>query len=117
MLFFLIIGLLIGAAAVVFILQNVTTVSVVFFAWQLNGSLALVLLLAIIAGILITMLFLLPTIVANRFLVGSLRKQNKKLQADLNDAHAVLRTPTSQTYAPVSSTVETTTVKTETTGL
>ncbi|MBA3732778.1 LapA family protein [Patescibacteria group bacterium] len=78
-----IIGLLLGAIAVVFALQNIVMVTVSFFAWHLQGSLAVIILLAITTGILITLLILLPGSIKNSWTVSGLRKDNKKLEEEL----------------------------------
>jgi lipopolysaccharide assembly protein A len=52
----LFVGLILGAAAVVFSLQNITTVSVAFMDWQFESSLAVILLLALGTGALISWL-------------------------------------------------------------
>src|SRR4051812_9707612 len=83
MAFFLILGVLIGAAAIIFILQNVTPVTVAFFSYHLDGSLALVLFLAMLAGVIVTILVLLPGFVRDEFAVSRLRKQNKDLEDEL----------------------------------
>lgn len=76
-------GLLLGAVSVIFALQNVAIITVNFFSWQLTGSLALILLLAITSGILITILLLLPEFINNYFRSKGLKKENKKLEEDL----------------------------------
>jgi uncharacterized integral membrane protein len=83
MIIFLIIGILVGAITVIFALQNIVTITVSFLAWQLTGSLALVLILAVIAGLIISTLFALPGIIRNHFQVIALKKQVKKLEDDL----------------------------------
>ncbi len=83
MIFFLILGALVGAVSIIFILQNVTPVTVTFFAYQLNGSLALVLFLALFAGVVITILMLLPGFVSDEFKVMRLKKQVKELEDEL----------------------------------
>jgi len=78
-----IVGLLLGAVSVVFLAQNISTVTVTFFVWQLEGSLAVLLLLAIITGALITLLFLLPQSISNYFTYKRLVKVNVKLEDEL----------------------------------
>ena len=78
-----IIGLLLGAVSVIFALQNIVIITVNFFSWQLTGSLALILLLAIASGVLITVLFLLPEFISNYFKYKNLLQENKKLQENL----------------------------------
>lgn len=82
MLIFLIIGLIIGAVSVVFVLQNVATITVTFLAWQLSGSLAVVLLAAIISGMFIAALILLPSFVKAEWQGRVYRKRIKQLEAD-----------------------------------
>lgn len=73
---FLFAALIISALAVIFALQNSDTTLVTFLTWQFNSSLALVLLVAVAAGALISFLFSLPTNLKTRW---SLRQQRKKL--------------------------------------
>ena len=83
MIILFIIGLLLGAVSVIFALQNIDIVTVTFFSWHLTGSLALILLLTIAAGILVTILLILPGSVTNYFRYKKLEKENKKLIEDL----------------------------------
>ena len=98
MIFFLILGVLLGGVSIIFILQNVEPVTVSFFAYHLSGSLALILFLALFAGVITTILILLPSFVADSFLVSRLRKQNKTLEDELiatkQSLHQVATTPT-----------------------
>ncbi len=80
MLFFLILGLLIGAITVVFALQNVVTIGVTFLAWQINGSLALILLLAVLSGVLICALVSIPEMIKTYVEFVELKKKNKQLE-------------------------------------
>ena len=52
-----IIGIILGAIAVVFAIQNVETVSYNFIAWTITAPRAIVLLAVLIAGMLIGWLF------------------------------------------------------------
>jgi len=83
MIFFLILGAAIGGLSIIFILQNITPVTVMFFTYQLNGSLALVLFLAMLAGVVITILILLPGFVRDEFRVSRLRRQKQELEDEL----------------------------------
>lgn len=78
-----IVGLLLGAAAVIFALQNVAVITVTFFSWQLTGSLSLILLLTITSGVLITIFLLLPEFINNYFRYKNLKKENKNLEEEL----------------------------------
>ena len=90
-----IIGLLLGAAVVLFILQNVVPVTVTFLVWQFSGTIAVLVLVAVIAGVLIGLMLALPAILNKEFKNSSLKKHNKKLEDDL-EAHKqrMIDTPT-----------------------
>ncbi len=88
--FFLILGVLLGAASVVFLLQNDMPVTVMFFNWQFDGSLAIVLMLAMCSGILVTTLLLVPSFVRDEFRLSKLRRQNTKLEDELVSAQKEL---------------------------
>ena len=79
----LILGIVLGAAAVIFALQNVTVVTLSFFSWHFDGSLALILLVAVAVGILISLLIVLPESIASHFRYRRLQKENTKLLEDL----------------------------------
>lgn len=83
MIFSLILGVVLGAAAVIFILQNVAIVDVAFFSWHFQGSLALVLLMTFLVGILITLLLVLPETIGHYFRFRTLQKENARLAEDL----------------------------------
>jgi uncharacterized integral membrane protein len=83
MFIFLIIGVLVGAVTVIFAFQNITTITVAFLAWKLTGSLALILILAVISGLAISTLFAMPGIIKGHFQTMALKKQVKKLEDDL----------------------------------
>ncbi len=85
MILLLIIGLFIGGAAVVFAFQNITTITVSFLSWQLEGTLAVIILLAIASGVLFGALVLLPGTIKKDFQISSLKKQNSKLEKELAD--------------------------------
>ena|SRR3989344_2271389 len=83
MLILFILGLVLGGVAVVFALQNVTVVTVTLFSEQITGSLALILLMAMATGIIIVLLLLLPESFSNHQKYRNLKKENKKLQDEL----------------------------------
>ncbi len=74
---------MLGAAFIIFILQNVTPITVTFFTYHLSGSLSVILLLSLLAGMLITILILLPSFVRDEFRVSKLKKQNDDLANEL----------------------------------
>jgi putative membrane protein len=80
---FLVISLLIAIFAIVFALQNTAAVTITFIAWTFHGSLALVLILSVLAGILTGLLAMLPAVVRSRLRVSSHRKESAALKSSL----------------------------------
>lgn len=80
MIIFLIFGLLLGVLIIIFTLQNLTDVTVSFLTWHAQGSLALVLVIAVTSGIVLCLLFLLPEIIKKRLQNSSLKKQINELE-------------------------------------
>ncbi len=80
---FLFFALFIAVLAVVFAVQNTTPASVSFFVWKFNGSLALVLLVSLAAGALISFFFSLPTNIKTRWTIRQQRKKLNDLEANL----------------------------------
>ena len=83
MIFFLTLGIVLGIVSVIFALQNTEVVVVSFLTWQFEGSLALVLLLTIMSGVLMTLLILLPSLIKEAFSLASLKRQKNALEAEL----------------------------------
>lgn len=83
MIFPLILGVLLGALSVVFIAQNTLLVTITFLPWQFEGSLAVILLLTILCGVVITLLFLLPTLINDTFYLSAIKKQKKEVEDEL----------------------------------
>src|SRR3569623_813942 len=82
MILFLILGRIIGAVSVVFVLQNVAATTVTFLTWQLSGSLAVVLLATLIAGMLVAVLIVLPSLIKAEWQIRVYRKRIKQLEED-----------------------------------
>ncbi len=81
-----IIGILLGAAALMFILQNFMVISVNFLVWHFDGSLAFVILLSVVAGVLIGALLSLPELMRRGSHSSRLEKYNRQLATEL-DVH------------------------------
>ena len=81
---FLFLALILMGVTIIFAVQNTATTMVRFLAWQTEGSLALVLLVAVAAGALISFFFSLPTHARDKWTVRSQRKKMKELEADLD---------------------------------
>ncbi len=86
----ILLALLIALVAVVFALQNATTVTIAFLAWHFDGSLALLLLLTLAVGFLIGWLAATPSIIRHRLEKNTLRKQIVKLEETLEEERAKL---------------------------
>jgi uncharacterized integral membrane protein len=84
MIIFFILGLLLGGVTVIFALQNVSIITVMFFKWQLTGSLALVLMSAIAAGVFATLLVLLPENIRSYFAERKLLGEIDQLKDELH---------------------------------
>jgi lipopolysaccharide assembly protein A len=78
-------ALVIAALAILFAVQNNTPVQVSFLAWKVESPLALVLLIAVAAGALISLLASLPTITRDKLSVRAHRKKVAELESSLSD--------------------------------
>ena len=81
--FFLILALIIVALAVIFAVQNTAVITVSFFFWTYNGSLAIVLLVALCAGALISALFSLPSLLKDKWTIRSHKKKLSDMESSL----------------------------------
>ena len=81
---FLFIALLIMLVAIVFAVQNNDPTQVQFLAWKTEGSLALILLLTLAAGALISYLVSLPSKLRDKLTIRSQGKQIEQLERNLN---------------------------------
>ncbi|HVN56003.1 MAG TPA: lipopolysaccharide assembly protein LapA domain-containing protein [Anaerolineaceae bacterium] len=88
MLAFVILALIVAALAVVFALQNPTTVTVTFLIWSFQGSLALILLGAVAIGLLICLLATSPGLIRSRWAAGSHRKKASALEVQRDEYKA-----------------------------
>ncbi len=79
---FLILALLIAILAVIFAVQNVAVVTISFFAWSADVSLAVALLLALAAGVLITVLLSIPGRVKGSWNSAAGRKKFAALETE-----------------------------------
>lgn len=104
---YLVLALLIAILAVVFALQNITAVTISFFAWQVSGSLSLILLLALAIGFLVGILVMLPSSIKSKMQLSNLRKSKKALEKEVETLRTQLQEatkPPEQPSAPVTST-------------
>lgn len=83
MFIFLLLGAIIGAFSVVFVAQNTMPISVTFLSWQIEGSLAVVLTITFVGGVLMTALFSIPGLISDWVESSRLRRRIKVLEEDL----------------------------------
>ncbi|MBU1292806.1 LapA family protein [Patescibacteria group bacterium] len=81
----LILGFVIGAGAIIFILQNTATVALSFIGWQFESSLAIVVMLSMLVGIVFSLLASIPSAVRSSMAISRLKKQNKSLQEETQE--------------------------------
>jgi lipopolysaccharide assembly protein A len=82
---FIIIALGIAAIAIIFALQNIVGVTVTFLVWNFQGSLALVLLISVTVGVLISLLASLPGMIRRRLTISSQKKKLTTLEKERDD--------------------------------
>ncbi len=80
---FLVVALIIAILAVIFALQNPMPITVSLLAWQFEGSLALVLLIALTLGVLISLLVSVPTVIRRNRAITAQRKTIRELESRL----------------------------------
>lgn len=92
-------AMVVGLGSVMFALQNNVPVTVVFLAWRFDGSLALVLLLAMALGALIVALLSTPATLRRQWAgrrqdkrINELEKERKDLQTELDAVRSRLPT-------------------------
>lgn len=79
MIFVLVLGFVLGATAILFILQNTAVVAVSFLDWQFETSVALVVIMSLLVGCILTLLATVPGAIGNSFHIHRLRKNNNEL--------------------------------------
>jgi putative membrane protein len=85
---YLIFALVIAVIAVIFALQNTMVVTISFLAWEITGSLSLVLLITLAIGAVIGLLVLAPSAIKNSIAVSSHRKRVGSLEKELEEHKA-----------------------------
>ena|ERR1700722_18666880 len=79
----LVLGILLGGVSVIFVLQNTAVVTVMFLNWQVTGSLALILLVVLFCGIVMTLLVLLPSVIRDDMYLSLIKRQRKEVEDEL----------------------------------
>jgi lipopolysaccharide assembly protein A len=100
---FVFVALGVALVAVMFALQNIVPVTVAFLAWTFEGSLALLLFVALIVGALVSLLASVPTLLRGRWAATSMKKRIAALEAELKDVRLQLEAAHKQTSAALRS--------------
>lgn len=79
----LLLGFLLGAAALLFALQNTEVVALSFLGWQFESSLALLVLAALTTGVVISILASIPSLIGSSLRIMSLKKENRRLAEEV----------------------------------
>ena len=79
MILILILGIALGAASVIFILENSAVVALTFLQWHFVTSIALVVILSMLVGVLLALIFTLPGAIGSSFKMRRLSKHNELL--------------------------------------
>ena len=92
----LIFSLVIAFLAILFAIQNTTVTPIRFLIWETEGSLALVLFIALVAGALISYLATAPRQIRQRMTISSQRKQIAEVEGQLTSTQEELQSATTQ---------------------
>jgi lipopolysaccharide assembly protein A len=85
---YLIVALVISVIAVIFALQNPDPVTISFLAWEVEGSLSLVLLVTLAIGAVIGLLVLAPSTIRHTLAASGHVKRIGTLEKELDDTKA-----------------------------
>lgn len=88
----LIFSFIIAFIAIIFAIQNTEVTTIQFLFWETEGSLALILFIAMVAGALISYLATAPTQIKQRMTISSQRKQMTEIEGQLNSTQQELAT-------------------------
>ena len=86
----LIFSFVIAFLAILFAIQNTTVTSIRFLIWETEGSLALVLFIALVAGALISYLATAPGQIKQRMTISSQRKRIAEVEGQLTSTQEEL---------------------------
>lgn len=79
----LIVAIIVAILAVVFALQNAVPITVSFLTWRFESSLALVLLITLALGIIMSLLVSVPSMIRTRKIITNQKKKIQKLEIGL----------------------------------
>lgn len=85
MIFVVILGVVIAIAAILFAFQNSAIVTISLGVWQFKESLAIILLVTLGLGIIISLLLSIPTIIKKNWQISRQKKQIENLETELRE--------------------------------
>jgi len=92
----LIFSFIIAFVAIIFAIQNTAITPIRFLIWQSEGSLALILFIALVAGALISYLATTPTQIKQRMTISNQRKRISEVEGQLTSTQEELGQAQSQ---------------------
>jgi uncharacterized integral membrane protein len=102
---FFAIALILALLVTVFAVLNNEPITVSFLIWEFKGSLALVLMITLMLGIIIGVLLMAPGSVRNRLQIGGLQRSVRSLEQE-NAAAAAIPSETPQPEAEQAESIE-----------
>jgi lipopolysaccharide assembly protein A len=91
MILFMIIGVILGVVSVIFALQNTALITVTFLAWELKDQpLAIVLMLALLSGMIVSLLVLIPEIISSHFSFRNVKREVEDLKTKIASYKAIV---------------------------
>ena len=79
----LIVAIIVAILAVVFALQNAVPITVSFLTWRFESSLALVLLITLALGIIMSLLVSVPSMIKRKRMISGQKKKSRELESSL----------------------------------
>ncbi len=93
------VALILALLVTVFAVLNNEPITVSFLIWEIKGSLALVLMITLVLGIVIGVLLMAPGSVRNRLQIGGLQRSVRSLEQENAAAAAAIPSETPQPEA------------------
>ncbi len=103
---FFAIALLLALLVTVFAVQNNQPITISFLFWSIEGSLALVLMVTLVLGIVIGVLLMAPGSVRSRLQVGGLQRSLRSLEQENATAEEAIASDAAQSEAEPAEAVE-----------
>ncbi|MGC9098649.1 MAG: LapA family protein [Dictyoglomus sp.] len=82
---FLVVFLVGVIIALIFSMQNNTSITIYFGPWQFQGSIALILLIAFSLGFILSIISVAPTLIKNRFTTSKQQKRIQELEKQISE--------------------------------